>query len=290
MALVTQDLPSEPLRILGNMSGNRLLQAGCKKRSRPGTALRSRQVVEALEALSSLLSGIADAVRVVGGEPYLIPAMGSHGGATAEGQTEILRDWGVLATGSGADIHATMETVFFERRPNGAVAHMDSHAANADGIIVLGRTKTHPESAGRTRVRAAENVYGRSWQTGGAQQAHSHGLWDSVRQVPKLQLAKSKVLFGVAMVENGYRQPVVIEVVPGNYEAFLEADIRLLRIAKTHLAKLPFDELDLLVVDELGKNISGAGWIRTSLAIAKRTQLHLRITRDWLCFRSPILL
>jgi hypothetical protein len=77
--------------------------------------------------------------------------------------------------------------------------------------------------------------------------------------VPKLQLAKSKILFGVAVVENGYRQPVVIEAVPGNYDAFLEADIRLLRIAKTHLAKIPFDELDLLVVDELGKNISGAG-------------------------------
>ena len=93
----------------------------------------------------------------------------------------------------------------------------------------------------------------------GAQEAHSHKLWNSVRAVPKLQLAKSKIIFGVAVVENGYRQPVEIEVVPPRYEAFLEADIRLLRLAKQHLGTIPFDKLDLLVVDEIGKNISGSG-------------------------------
>jgi len=77
--------------------------------------------------------------------------------------------------------------------------------------------------------------------------------------VPKLQLGTSKILCGVAVVENGCRQPVVIEVVPASYDAFLEADLRLLNVAKQHLAKIPFDLLDLLVVDELGKTISGAG-------------------------------
>jgi hypothetical protein len=93
----------------------------------------------------------------------------------------------------------------------------------------------------------------------GAHQAHSHGLWASVRAVPKLQLARSRILCGVAVVENGYRQPCAIEVVPPDYDAFLDADVRLLRLAKTHLARIPFDDLDLLVVDELGKTISGAG-------------------------------
>jgi hypothetical protein len=93
----------------------------------------------------------------------------------------------------------------------------------------------------------------------GAHQAHSHGLWESVRAVPKVQLAKSKILCGVAVVENGYRQPCAIEIVGPSYDAFLEADIRLLRLAKQHLARIPFEELDLLIVDELGKTISGAG-------------------------------
>jgi hypothetical protein len=93
----------------------------------------------------------------------------------------------------------------------------------------------------------------------GAHEAHSHVLWDSVRAVPKLQLAKSKIVCGVAVVENGYRMPCAIEVVPPVYDAFLEADVRLLRLAKEHLARIPFDELDLLIVDELGKTISGGG-------------------------------
>jgi hypothetical protein len=77
--------------------------------------------------------------------------------------------------------------------------------------------------------------------------------------VPALTLAKSNVLFGVAVVENAFRQPVTIECVPGNHGAFAESDSRLLKAAKPHLAKLPFDDLDLLIVDELGKNISGTG-------------------------------
>src|SRR5438270_276900 len=82
----------------------------------------------------------------------------------------------------------------------------------------------------------------------GAQQAHTHGLWESVREVPRWQLSRAPILCGVAVVENGFREPCAIEVVPPVYDAFLEADMRLLRIAKSHLAQVPFEHLDLLVV------------------------------------------
>jgi hypothetical protein len=259
MAPVTQELPSEHISNPREYVRECLLQAGMRKKVTPGNRVAITAGSRGIGGFVDLLSGIADAVRAAGGEPFLIPAMGSHGGASAEGQTEILRRLGVTGDRIGADIHATMETVSFGAAPNGAVAHVDSRAASADGIIVLGRTKTHPESAGELASGLLKMCTVGLGKQVGAQQAHSHGLWDSVRQVPKLQLAKSKILFGVAVVENGYRQPVVIEAVPGNYDAFLQADIRLLRTAKTHLAKIPFDELDLLIVDELGKNISGAG-------------------------------
>jgi hypothetical protein len=209
--------------------------------------------------LVELLSGIADAVKSCGGEPFVIPAMGSHGGATAEGQTEILRRLGVCADTAGAAIRASMETHELGVSESGAIAHVDRLAAEADWIIVLGRTKTHPESAGELASGLLKMCTIGLGKQAGAHQAHSHGLWESVRAVPKLQLAKSKVLCGVAVVENGYRKPCVIEVVPPVYDAFLEADKRLLEIAKTHLARIPFQDLDLLVVDELGKTISGAG-------------------------------
>jgi len=141
----------------------------------------------------------------------------------------------------------------------GAIAHLDDIAAGADGIIVLGRTKTHPENTAGVASGLLKMVTVGLGKQAGAQEAHTHGLWPSVKAVPQLTMAKAKILFGVAVVENAFRQPVIIEVVPPVYDAFKESDERLLEAAKPHVAKLPFQQLDLLVVDELGKNMSGTG-------------------------------
>src|SRR5436853_3373779 len=93
----------------------------------------------------------------------------------------------------------------------------------------------------------------------GSQEAHSHGLCESVAAVLEVTLNKAKILFGVAVVENAYRKPVRIEVVAGRYEAFKESDQKLLKIAHDYFARIPFNHLDLLIVDEVGKNISGSG-------------------------------
>jgi hypothetical protein len=159
----------------------------------------------------------------------------------------------------GAPIEATMETVELGRAENGAIAHVDKLAFEAGGIIVLGRVKTHPESAAALASGLLKMATVGLGKQRGAQEAHNHGLWDSVRAVPKLQLAKSKILCGVAVVENAYHRPVVVEVAPPDYEAWLETDMRLLDAAKSHFATIPFNDLDVLVVDELGKDVSGAG-------------------------------
>jgi len=206
-----------------------------------------------------LLDGIAAALRALGAEPFVIPAMGSHGGAVAEGQAEILRRLGVNEATVGARVEATMETITLGVAKNGAAAHLDGIAAEADGIIVLGRVKTHPESARSLASGLLKMTVVGLGKQRGAQEAHNHGLWGSVREVPRVVLGKAKIVCGVAVVENAYRRPVVIEVVPPSYEAFLDADERLLEIAKGHFATLPFGKLDVLIVDEIGKNISGAG-------------------------------
>jgi hypothetical protein len=185
--------------------------------------------------------------------------MGSHGGATADGQAQILRHLGVTEAAVPVPIRATMETLDLGPAENGARAHLDRIAAGADGIIVLGRTKTHPERAEGVASGLLKMVTVGLGKQAGAQEAHSHGLWESVEAVPKRTLAHAKVLFGVAVVENAYRRPVVIEVVPPTYEAFRDADERLLKVAQRHFARVPFDDLDVLVVDEMGKTISGTG-------------------------------
>jgi hypothetical protein len=259
MAKVRQKLASDHVFEVRKDVSQRLLDAGLRDKVNRGNRIAITAGSRGIGSLVELLSGIADAVKTCGGKPFVIPAMGSHGGATPEGQTEILHRLGVNDESVGAPIRATMETQELGAAQNGAVAHVDRFAAEADGIIVLGRTKTHPESVGELASGLLKMCAVGLGKQIGAHQAHSHVLWDSVRAVPKIQLAKSKILFGVAVVENGYRQPCAIEVVPPSYDAFLEADMRLLKLAKAHLARIPFDELDLLIVDELGKTISGGG-------------------------------
>lgn len=237
----------------------KLLLSDLRERIAPGARIAITAGSRGIGGFVELLAGIVDAVKECGGIPFLIPAMGSHGGATPEGQREILRLLGVNERTVGAPIEATMETVELGTAENGAIAHLDKFAYEADGIIVLGRVKTHPESAGELASGLLKMATIGLGKQHGAHQAHSHELWNSVRAVPKLQLAKSNILCGVAVVENGYRQPAVIEIVPPDYEAWLEADTRLLKVAKSYLATIPFQDLDVLVVDEIGKNVSGAG-------------------------------
>jgi hypothetical protein len=237
----------------------RLFAAGLRSKVSAGARIAITAGSRGIAGFVDLVAGIADAIKAAGGKPFVVPAMGSHGGAVAEGQKEILRLLGVTEESVGAPIFATMETMNLGASDSGAVAHVDKLAAAADGIIVLGRVKTHPESAEGLASGLLKMVTVGLGKQAGAQQAHSHGLWKSVRAVPKLTLANSKILFGVAVVENAYHQPLAIEVVPAAYDAFLEADERMLKLSQVHVAKLPIKSLDVLVVDEIGKTVSGSG-------------------------------
>lgn len=259
LARVQQHLSSRHISNVRSDIREKLLAAGLKHRIKPGDKIAITAGSRGIGGFVELLNGIIDALKSAGGKPFLVPAMGSHGGATADGQTEILRRLGVTENDVLAPIQATMETVALGESESRAVAHLDKIVAQADGVIVLGRVKTHPENAeGVASGLLKMTAVGLGKQIG-AQEAHSHGLWESVEAVPKITLAKAKVLFGVAVVENAFRQPVDIEIVPGTYDAFLDADRRLLKVAAPHVAKIPFQKLDLLIVDELGKTISGTG-------------------------------
>jgi hypothetical protein len=256
---VKQHLATDRLADIRGDVRRKLLESGClesvKSNSRIAITAGSRGGAGFVE----LLNGIADAVRTRGGEPILVPAMGSHGGATADGQTEILRRLGVSETSIEARVSATMRTHALGTSEAGAVAHLDEVASESDGIIVVGRTKTHPENREGVASGLLKMVTVGLGKQIGAQEAHSHGLWESVRAVPKITLQKSSVMCGVAVVENAFRWPAMVEIVEPQYEAFLDADERLLKAGEPYVADLPFEQLDLLIVDELGKDISGTG-------------------------------
>lgn len=259
LAHVSQQLPTNHIADPRAETYQRLVQSGLLQQLKKGDKIAITAGSRGIPASVDLLAGIVEAVRHFGADPFVIPAMGSHGGATADGQVEILNRLGITEDTVSAPIRATMKTQALGTAATGAVAHLDEVAAQADGIIVLARIKTHPENASGVASGLLKMVtVGLGKQTG-AQQAHTNGLWESVKAVPKLTLAQAKILAGVAVVENGFRQPVQIEIVPPGYEEFEEADRRLLDIARPHVAKIPFSTIDLLVVDQLGKNISGTG-------------------------------
>ena len=256
---MTQLLPRDHIDNLRHETQQRLLQSGFLNSLKPEAQIAITAGSRGMGGFVDLLAGIVDAVKARGGRPFLIPAMGSHGGATEEGQTEILQRLGVTEETIGAPIRATMQTHALGTSDTGAIAHLDSIAAAADGIIVLARTKTHPENTAGVASGLLKMVTVGLGKQAGAQEAHTHGLWQSVNAVPHLTMGHAKILCGVAVVENGFRQPVIVDVVPPSYEAFHDSDEKLLEASKPHVAKIPFQQLDLLIVDELGKNISGTG-------------------------------
>lgn len=259
MIRVQQRLSHDHIADVRETVRRRLLDSGLLNQVEKGNKIAITAGSRGMGGFTELLGGIIDAVKQKGGDPFIMPAMGSHGGAVERGQVEILHRLGVDEEKVGAPIKATMRTHALGTAKNGAVAHLDEIAAEADGIIILGRTKTHPENREGIASGLLKMVTVGLGKQAGAQEAHSHGLWESVRDVPDVTMAKAKILCGVAVVENAYRQPVEIEVVPPQYNAFKDADERLLKVAQPHVADLPFEQLDLLIVDEIGKDISGTG-------------------------------
>ena len=259
LAHVAQLLPRDHIDDVRAETKQRLLQSGFLNSLKPDARIAITAGSRGMGGFVELIAGIVDAVKASGGQPFIIPAMGSHGGATEAGQTEILQRLGITEATTGAPIRATMQTHALGTSDTGAIAHLDSIVADADGVIVLARTKTHPENTAGVASGLLKMITVGLGKQAGAQEAHTHGLWPSVNAVPKLTMARAKILCGVAVVENGFRQPVIINVVPPQYDAFRDSDEQLLEAARPHVAKIPFQQLDLLIVDELGKNISGTG-------------------------------
>ncbi len=192
--------------------------------------------------------------------PFIVPAMGSHGGATAEGQVDVLAHLGVTEDYVGAPIRATMETVGYGATLQGIPCRFDKNAAEADAVICINRVKAHtsfdrPIESGLTKLVAV----GLGKQAG-AQNVHQlgpRGYTEVLPDLARIAIDQSPIAFGLALVENAEKRLAVIEgVEPKDFAA---ADESLLKQAKSYTARLPFDQLDGLVVELIGKEISGAG-------------------------------
>ncbi len=262
MAKIRQLLPRDKLDDVEGTIRAGLKQLGLGNRMKKGQRIGITAGSRGAGGLVPALRAIIAEVKAEGGEPFIIPAMGSHGNATPEGQEYILSCFGVTEQALGVPIDARMETVVLGTGYNGYEAHYAISAKEADGIIVLARTTVHPNlKAGEKSDGVASGLLKMTMiglgKQKGAASAHHHGLAACILQVPDLQLKHGNIIAGVSVVENAYREPYQVEVVPP--EEFKASDQRLLKLAQSLLGQIPFDELDVLVADQMGKDVAGSG-------------------------------
>jgi hypothetical protein len=231
-----------------------------RSRIEPGAEVAITAGSRGISGIDAILRWLVEILKEAGASPFLVPAMGSHGGATAEGQVEILHSLGVTEDSVGAPIRSSMEVVEIGETQRGVPVYMDRIASEADGVVVVGRIKQHTDFRSGVEsglLKMASIGLGKHAQ---ALALHAHGvegIRDHMVEAGKAVFASGKVLFGVAIVENAYEETAIVEAIPP--ERVAERERELLEESARLMPKLPVSDIDVLFVDELGKNFSGTG-------------------------------
>jgi len=216
----------------------------------------SRGVANVREAATATVAEI----KKLGGKPFIFPAMGSHGAGTAEGQRQVLAGYGVTEENVGCPVRATMETVELGKTKNGTPVYMDAYAAEAQGIVFVCRIKPHTNFRAPIESGVVKMMTIGMGKIRGATTLHTNGMDqfpDLLPEAAKLIMSKKPFLFGVGMIENAHDETMLVEAVPAETLFTREPDLQ--TIAKQQMGRLFFDAFDVLIVEEIGKNISGAG-------------------------------
>ena len=227
---------------------------------RPGMSVAVTAGSRGIAQISEILRSVIEGLKEMGAEPFIVPAMGSHGGATAEGQVEILASLGVTEEACGAPIRSSMETVEIGETERGIPVFMDRIASEADGVVVVNRIKAHTDFRAEVEsglLKMASIGLGKHAQALALHGYGVEGIRDFMVEVGEEVLASGHVLFGLGIVENAYDEPATIEAIPTGEIPHRERE--LLREYMQMMPVLPISDIDILYVDALGKNYSGTG-------------------------------
>ncbi|GCE30752.1 hypothetical protein KDA_62360 [Dictyobacter alpinus] len=248
-----QDIPEAVSLALASQAVATQLKPG----ARIAIAVGSRGIADLPLIIRSLITNL----KHTGAEPFIVPAMGSHGGASAEGQREVVESLGVTEAYCGAPIISSMDVDQLGSLSNGMPVYLDRAAHTADGIIIVNRIKPHTDFSAPIESGLSKMLAIGLGKHQGALTVHSWGLNGLCVQVPevaKFSVAHAPILCGLAVIENAYDEVAEIVCVPPAGIG-TEAERLLSERARSLMPRLPWDGLDVLVIDELGKNISGAG-------------------------------
>ena len=210
--------------------------------------------------LDVIVRTIIDVLEEWGAAPFIIPAMGSHGGATADGQRELIAAYNITEETMGVPIKSSMDVVQVGTLPDGTPLFCDRYAAESDGIIVLNKIKPHSDFRAKHESGLAKMLAIGLANHVGASQFHTKGFPSFAERIPQVCqvfIEKMPIAFGVGIVQNAYDKINRLEIM--GKDSMLDADAELLSIAKNNLANFKLDNIDVLIIDEIGKNISGNG-------------------------------
>ena len=207
-----------------------------------------------------VVKALIQQLKEVGGDPFIIPAMGSHGGGNASGQEAVLASYGITEIEMGVPIRSSMDVVELAKLDDGTPVYCDKLAYEADYIIPVNRVKPHTSFRAEHESGLIKMLAIGLSKHAGATALHFHGFENFHRLLPATShvfIANTQILFGVGLVENADEEMMHIELI--SPDKFFDRDASLLKLAQESMPKLLFKEMDVLVIDEIGKNISGAG-------------------------------
>ena len=260
LARVRQSIPQPRVADLPGTVRRLIQQSRLRDRVPPGGTIAVGVGSRGIASIRTIARAAVEALKEMGYRPFIVAAMGSHGGATAEGQRALLAGYGVTAEAMGVEVRTAMDTVVLGTSPIGLPIYFDRNAHQADGIVLLNRVKPHTDFHAAHESGVLKMLVIGLGKRQGAEQIHKLGLRGMKEVLPavgRILLERTKFALGVAILENAAEQPA--ELVAVEPEDVFEVEPALLERARGLMGRLPFDQIDVLIVGELGKNYSGAG-------------------------------
>jgi hypothetical protein len=260
MVKVKQEFAASEIHDVTGILREEMNQAGIRERVTPGMRIAIAVGSRGMAEITLIVKFVVEELIRYGAIPFIVPAMGSHGGATAVGQVEMLASLGVTETSVGCPVISSMEVVKLGVLDNGLPVYIDKNAYEAAGIIIINRVKAHTAFSGTYESGLVKMMTIGLGKHKGAASCHALGfkhMAENIVNMAVVHLLSNKYLYGIGIVENAYDKIAQIAVIPA--EKIFEAEPRLLADAKDNMPKILLQPFDVLIVDQLGKEFSGGG-------------------------------
>ena len=260
LCLLRQKFPDRRIPDAATEVRKQLTASGFASRVKPGGKVAIGVGSRGIHNLATIVRSVVQYWKDAGMQPFLFPAMGSHGAASAAGQADVLAHYGITSASMGCPLISQLEVVSLGKTADGIEAFMDKLAYESDGVMLVGRVKWHTDFAGKIESGLFKMMAIGLGKFAGAQRYHTYayrlGLEHVIRSVGRQVLQSGKILGGLAILEDANHNTARLDAVP--VEAMEQREEENLALVKSWMARIPCP-LDILILDEIGKNISGAG-------------------------------